>query len=59
MLVTLKSHLNNLQLTPDILQYFFSIFNDEKYRLQAINQLIPFVKIIFHKIFFFKNQFFN
>jgi len=52
MLVTLKSHLNNLQLTPDILQSFFLIFNDEQYRLQAIYQLIPSVKIIFYFINF-------
>ncbi len=47
MLITLKSHLNNLQLTPNILQFVFSIFNDEQYRLQAINELIPSVKTIF------------
>ncbi|CAF3274341.1 unnamed protein product, partial [Rotaria sp. Silwood2] len=41
MLITLKSHLNNLQFNPNTLQFFFSIFNDEQYRLQAINQLIP------------------
>jgi hypothetical protein len=49
MLVTLKSHLNNLQLNSNILQRFFSIFNDEKYRLQAMNQLIPSVNFL--KIF--------
>ncbi|CAF5118600.1 unnamed protein product, partial [Rotaria magnacalcarata] len=42
MLVTLKSHLNHLQFNPNTLQLFFSIFNDEQYRLQAINQLVPF-----------------
>ncbi|CAF3759092.1 unnamed protein product [Rotaria sp. Silwood1] len=41
MLVTLKSHLNNLQFNSNTLQFFFSIFNHEQYRLQAINQLIP------------------
>ncbi|CAF3726908.1 unnamed protein product [Rotaria sordida] len=41
MLITLKSHLNNLQFNSNNLQFFFSIFNDEQYRLQAINQLIP------------------
>lgn len=50
MLVTLKSHLNNLQLTPEILQ----IFNDEQYRLQAIYQLIPVV--IFVQILFLENE---
>ncbi|CAF1969191.1 unnamed protein product [Rotaria magnacalcarata] len=43
MLVTLKSHLNHLQFNPNTLQLFFSIFNDEQYRLQAINQLVPFI----------------
>ena len=43
MLITLKSHLHLLQLTPYTLQFFFSIFNSEKYRLQALHQLIPFV----------------
>ena len=43
MLVTLKLHLNNLQLTPHTLHLFFSIFDKEQYRLQAINQLLIFV----------------
>jgi len=58
MLVTLKSHLNHLQLTPDTLQYFFSIFNDEQYRLKAIYQLIPSVRIIFHEFFFLEYRIF-
>ncbi|CAF0725140.1 unnamed protein product [Adineta steineri] len=45
MLITLKSHLHQLQLTPCTLQYFFSLFNNEQYRLQAIHQLIPFIHI--------------
>ncbi|CAF0741784.1 unnamed protein product [Adineta steineri] len=45
MLITLKSHLHHLQLTPCTLQYFFSLFNNEQYRLQAIHQLIPFIHI--------------
>jgi hypothetical protein len=47
MLVTLKSHLQNLQLTPQIIQKVLSSFNDEKYCLQAIQQLIPYVKFSF------------
>ncbi|CAF1200407.1 unnamed protein product [Adineta ricciae] len=43
MLITLKSHLHLLQLTPYTLQFFFSIFNSENYRLQALYQLIPFI----------------
>jgi hypothetical protein len=50
MLVRLKSHLNNLQLTPYTLQFFFSIFNNEQYCLQAIHQLIPFVKMNYFSI---------
>lgn len=44
MLVTLKSRLNHLQLNADTFYVLFSIFNDENYRLQAIHQLLPFVK---------------
>ncbi|UJR14695.1 hypothetical protein I4U23_001688 [Adineta vaga] len=43
MLITLKSHLHHLQLTSSTLQVFFSIFNNEKYRLQAVQELIPFI----------------
>jgi two-component SAPR family response regulator len=47
MIVTLKSHLNNLKFNFNNLQFFFSSFNDEYYRLQAINLLIPSVKQLF------------
>ena len=47
MIVTLKSHLNNLKFNFNNLQLFFSIFNDEYYRLQAINLLIPSVNELF------------
>jgi hypothetical protein len=47
MLITLKSHLNNLQLTPNTLHHFFSIFNHEQYRLQAIHQLLISVNYFF------------
>lgn len=43
MLVTLKLHLQNLQLNSTGLQMIFVRFNEEKYRLQAIEQLIPWV----------------
>ncbi len=53
MLVTLKSHLQNLQLTSHVLQRFFSNFNDEKYCLQAIQQLLPSVNFL---IFFLSTK---
>lgn len=43
MLITLKTRLNNLQFNSDNLLRVFSIFKNEEYRLQAIDQLIPFV----------------
>jgi hypothetical protein len=55
MLVTLKSHLKNLKLNFNTLQFFLSIFNDEQYRLQAMNLLIPSVKFFF----FLKNRIFH
>ncbi len=54
MLVTLKSHLQNLQLNTQILQRFFASFYDEKYCLQAIQQLIPSVNFL--NLFFMENR---
>lgn len=44
MLKILKSHLNNLQFNSHTIESVCSIFHDEKYRIEAIHQLIPFVK---------------
>ena len=50
MLVTLKLHLQNLPLNSTGLQMIFARFNEEKYRLQAIEQLIPWVCFSFSRI---------
>ena len=47
MLITLKSHLNNLPFNSNNLQLLFLIFNHERYRLQAVNQLMPFVRSLY------------
>lgn len=46
MLMTLKLHLKNLVLTSADLQMICERFIEEKYRLQAIEQLIPWVRLI-------------
>lgn len=46
MLLTLKLHLKNVILTSSDLQMICVRFNEEKYRLQAIEQLIPWVRCL-------------
>ena len=59
MLVTLKLHLQNLPLNSTGLQMIFARFNEEKYRLQAIEQLIPWVCFSFLRIRSRKMDFFD
>ena len=46
MLMTLKLHLKNFILTSSDLQMICGRFNEEKFRLQAIEQLIPWVRLL-------------